>query len=88
MLNFNWSAVLDGCNTNLGVTRRNVLIWTIIFIIWMCAVCADDIDVSRNDKAEDLLSCPQRTRFENGWLWHFTIPGGQEHEKVHHFTLK
>lgn len=48
---------------------------------------SDDVDVSRNDEAENLLACPQRTGFEDGRLRHFSIPGGEEHEEVHHFTL-
>lgn len=33
----------------LGVTRRNVLERATVFVIWMGAVCADHVDVSRND---------------------------------------
>lgn len=58
-----------------------------VLIVGVGAVRSDDIDVSRNDEAEDLLACPQRTGLEDGRLRHFPIPGGEEHKEVHHFAL-
>lgn len=71
----------------LCVTRGDVFVRATVLIIRVGAVCADDVDVSRNDETEDLLACPQRTGLKDGWLRHLPIPGGEEHEEVHHFTL-
>lgn len=40
-----------------------MLVWATIFFIRVGAMCADDIDVTRNDETEDLLACPQWTGF-------------------------
>lgn len=71
----------------LGVTRRDVFVGAAVFVIRVCAVCADHVNVSRNDEAEDLLAGPQRTGLEDCRLRHFPVPRRQEHQEVHHFTL-
>lgn len=43
----------------LGVARRDVFIRAAILVVRVGAVCADHIDVSWNDEAEDLLAGPQ-----------------------------
>lgn len=65
-----------------------MLVWTAVLVIWMSAVCADHVYVSRNDEAEDLLSSPQSAGLEDSWLRHFAIPSRQKHQKVHHFPLQ
>lgn len=65
-----------------------MLIRPAVLVIWMGAVCADHVDVSRDDEAEDLLPGPQSTGLEDGWLRHFAVPSGEEHQKVHHFPLQ
>lgn len=65
-----------------------MLVRTAVLIVRVGTVCADHVNVSWNDETEDLLASPQRTGFENGRLRHLPIPGGEEHEEVHHFTLK
>lgn len=71
----------------LGVARRDVFIRATILVVRVGAVCADHIDVSWNDEAEDLLAGPQSAGLQDGWLRHFPIPSGEEHQKVHHFPL-
>lgn len=65
-----------------------MLVLTAVLLVRVGAVGSDNVDVSRNDKTEDLLARPQRTWFKDGRLRHFPIPGGQEHEEVHDFTLQ
>lgn len=72
----------------LGVARRDMLVRAAVLVIWMSAVCADHVDVSRNDETEDLLPCPQSAGLEDGWLRHFAVPSGEEHQKVHHLPLQ
>lgn len=71
-----------------GVARRDMLVRPAVLVIWMGAVCADHVDVSRDDEAEDLLPGPQSAWLEDGWLRHFAVPSGEEHQKVHHFPLQ
>lgn len=65
-----------------------MLVGTTVLVVRVGAVCADDVDVSRNDETEDLLACPHGAGLEDGRLRHFPIPGGEVHEEVHHLTLK
>lgn len=65
-----------------------MLVRPAVLVIWVGAMCADHIDVSRDDEAEDLLPGPQSAGLEDGWLRHFAIPSGEEHQKVHHFPLQ
>lgn len=58
-----------------------------VLVVRVGAVRSDHVDVSWNDEAEDLLARPQRPRLEDGGLRHLSVPGGEEHEEVHHFTL-
>ncbi len=59
-----------------------------VLFIRVSAVCADGINVPRDDQAEDLLASPERSRLQDSWLGHFAIPCGEKHEEVHHLTLK
>lgn len=73
---------------HLGVSRGDVFIRATVLFIGVSAVCAYGINVSRNDQAEYLFARPERTRLQDCWLGHFTIPCGEKHQKVHHLTLK
>lgn len=64
-----------------------MLVRTAVFIVWVSAVSTDAVDVPRDDQGEDLLPSPERARLEDGRLGHFAIPGGKEHQQVHHLTL-
>ena len=71
----------------LGVPWWDVFVRAAVLLVRVGAVCADDVDVSWNDETEDLLACPEGTWLEDGWLGHFPVPGGEEHEEVHDFPL-
>ncbi len=59
-----------------------------VLFIRVSAVCADGINVPRDDQAEDLFASPERSRLQDSRLGHFAIPCGEKHEEVHHLTLK
>ncbi len=73
--------------SDLGVSRRDPLILSTVLFIWMRTMCPDAVDTSRNDETEELFACPQWLRFEDGGLWHFTVPGREMHHQVHHLIL-
>ena len=39
----------------------------------------DEVQVTRNNEGEELLSCPEGLWLENGRLRHVPIPDGKEH---------
>ena len=50
-------------------------------------MCADEVDVARDDQSKELLASPQRLGLDDGWLGHLPIPGRQPHQQLHHFFL-
>ncbi len=48
---------------------------------------AHAVDVARDDEGEELLPGPQRLGAEDGGHGQLAVPGGQEHDEVHHLLL-
>jgi len=64
------------CPTDLGIARRDPLVWSLVFIIWMGTVCTYAVDTTRYNEGEDLLASPKRLWSKDSWLWQATVPGG------------
>jgi len=73
---------------HLSVSRRDVFIRAAVLFIRVSAVCADGINVPRDDQAEDLFARPEGSRLQYSRLGHSAIPCREKHEEVHHLTLK
>ena len=73
---------------HLCVSRGDPLVWSIVLIVRVGGVCADDIDISGDDEREHLLASPEWLWLEDGRLRHLTIPTGKPHQKIHHIFLK
>lgn len=72
----------------LSVSRGDVFVRAAVLFIGVSAVCADGINVPRDDQAEDLFASPERSRLQDSRLGHFAVPCGEKHEEVHNLTLK
>lgn len=72
----------------LGVPGGDVLVGATVLLVRVSAVGTNDVDVARDDEAEDLLARPEGPRFQDGWLGHLAVPRRKEHQQVHHLTLK
>ena len=73
---------------HLCVSRRDPLVRSVILVVRVGGVSADDVNVAWNDEREHLFAGPERFGFQDGWLWHLSVPAGQPHQKVHYIFLQ
>ena len=65
---------------HLCVSRRDPLVGSIILVVRVGGVSADDVDVAGYDEREHLLASPEGLWLQDGWLRHLTVPTGQPHQ--------
>ena len=65
---------------HLCVSGGDPLVGSIVLVVRVGGMSADDIDIAGYDEREHLLASPEGLWLQDGWLRHLTVPTGQPHQ--------
>lgn len=70
-----------------GVSGRDPVVGTAVLIVRVGRVEAGTVSAAGDDQGKELLSRPQSLGLDDGGNGELAVPGGKEHDQVHHLLL-